>query len=74
MNNTINLFLDRHNVAVQMAKQGWNMDDLAAVSGLSRQALWRAMRGHAMQPKNVYKIAAAFGCDVEQIINKEETK
>lgn len=58
-------------IKVLTKKKGWNMIQLAAVTGLSTETIYRYMRG-AVEPKaiNLYKIAKALDTTVIYILEE----
>jgi len=50
------------NLRQKMEEKGWTQDELAAITGLSRQTIYFIIRGKSnITPETAARLAAAFG-------------
>ena len=64
--------VDKHKLALAMARRCMNSSDLSEVSKLPRATVNNAIVGRSIRPATLGKIAQALECDPEDIIQREK--
>ena len=67
MKDAICELIGRH-VAAQRLRRGMTQEEVAGLSGISRQALSEIERGQAPRWETIYAIATVLGCEVWDLI------
>lgn len=64
--------IDVLKVQVLMGEKGLTIKKLAELSGVSRQTISCIISGKGCTPQSAYKLAAALGQELQQIVKKED--
>jgi transcriptional regulator with XRE-family HTH domain len=56
-------------------RKGWNMSDLARVSGIPQPTIWRLEKGYILQPKTriLKLLAQALGVSTDYLLREEQS-
>ena len=61
---------EKRHLALEMARQCMNPQDLAKAAGLPPQTVNGVLRGRNVRPATLGKVARALGCDPADIIEE----